>query len=81
MVGWWLTNEWWIGKDLKENGREVIEEMSRHLPWGIKERNEKLARITGAPADMRTKYPRNTDLERYHYAYPPNDTHAQLMHL
>jgi hypothetical protein len=36
-----VTDQWWIGKDLKRNGRDLYDVLSRHLPEWTEENHDK----------------------------------------
>jgi hypothetical protein len=56
-----MGGEWWIGKDVEESGRGLINGLSR--PGGTEKKQKNSARIAGLPAEIWTRYLPNTKQE------------------
>jgi hypothetical protein len=56
-------------KGYERNFSGVIEVLSQHLARGLRKTKKNHVRI-GVPGNIRTRYPPNMNLKRYHYAAP-----------
>jgi hypothetical protein len=59
-----VRDDLWIGKDFERSGRGLIEILHKYLTGGIEENHENPVRISGVPAEIRTKHLPNMRLNR-----------------